>query len=405
MKAVTNKIRIAHVSAHLQFGGKENGVVNLVNGLDPDIFESYIFTYVRGGPLAQRVDPYRCRVVELGDKLGGDYRLYFKLAREFWRYRIHIAHTHSWATLMEGIVGAKLAAVPIIIHGEHGTMQTESKLHIHVQRWFWRRVDQILSVSEALRESLHRTFDFPQERIRVVTNGVDLSRFDLSRNGVDYKARLGLPPEALVFGAVGRLVPVKAYPILLKAGKLVFKEIPQAHLVIVGDGPLRNALLQLARDYNMMDRLHFLGARKDVQEILRALDVYVLCSESEGMSNTILEAMASGRPVVATAVGGNPELVIDGETGLLVRPNHPHQLATAIMKLLREPECRRRLGRCGRQRVEKQFSLESMVRNYAKVYLELLARHFKLNGSLQEKLRGKTFAAEKTVAPKVLLDF
>ncbi|MGH7456446.1 MAG: glycosyltransferase, partial [bacterium] len=275
----------------------------------------------------------------------------------------------------------------------------------HVQRWFWRQTDQMLSVSEVLRENLHQTFNFPKERIRVVANGVDLSRFDLSRNGIDYKARLGLPPEALVFGAVGRLVPVKAYPLLLKAGKLVFRGIPQAHLVIVGDGPLRNELLQLARDYNMLDRVHFLGARKDVQEILRALDVYVLCSESEGMSNTILEAMASGRPVVATAVGGNPELVIDGETGLLVRPDHPHRLATAIMKLLREPECRRRLGRCGRQRVEKQFSLDGMVRNYAKVYLELFARHFKLNGSLQEKLRAKTFAAEKTVAQKVLLDF
>jgi glycosyltransferase involved in cell wall biosynthesis len=209
----------------------------------------------------------------------------------------------------------------------------------------------------------------------------------------------------LVFGAVGRLVPVKAYPILLKAAKLVFREIPPAHLVIVGDGPLRNELVQLARDYNMMDRVHFLGARKDVSEILGAFDVYVLCSESEGMSNTILEAMASGRPVVATAVGGNPELVVDGETGLLVRPNHPHRLATAIMKLLREPACRRRLGQGGRRRVEEQFSLESMVRNYAKVYLGLFARHFKLTGGLQEKLRTKTFAAEKTIAPKVLLDF
>jgi glycosyltransferase involved in cell wall biosynthesis len=176
-------------------------------------------------------------------------------------------------------------------------------------------------------------------------------------------------------------------------------------LVIVGDGPLRNELLQLARDYNMMDRLHFLGARKDVSEILRALDVYVLCSESEGMSNTILEAMASGRSVVATAVGGNTELVVDGETGLLVRPNHPHQLATAIMKLLREPACRRRLGQCGRRRVEEQFSLEGMVRNYAKVYLELFARHFKSNGGLDEKLHAPIFTAEKTGAPKVLLDF
>ncbi len=394
MKASFDKIKIAHVSASLHYGGKENGVVNLVNGLDPKIFENYIFTYVRGGALALRVDPTRCRVVELGDKLGGDYRLYFKLAREFRRYRIHIAHTHSWATAMEGIIGAKMARVPIIIHGEHGTMKTDTKLHIQIQRRLWNATDQVLSVSQALRENLHKKFDFSKERIRVVANGVDLSRFDLSRNGVDYKARLGLPPNALVFGAIGRAVPVKAYPILLQAAGLVFSEIPNAHLVLVGDGPLLDELVQSAQDAGILNRVHFLGARKDVPEILRALDVYVLSSESEGMSNTILEAMASGRPVIATAVGGNPELVVDGETGLLVPPNDPAALAVAITKLLREPEQRRQMGVLSRQRIEEKFSLEVMVRHYAEVYLEVFRRRFELNGSFRENLKAKEFAYE-----------
>jgi sugar transferase (PEP-CTERM/EpsH1 system associated) len=385
MNTSFDKIKIAHVSASLHYGGKENGVVNLVNRLDSEIFENYIFTYVRGGALAQRVDPRRCRVVELGDKLGGDYRLYFKLAREFRRYRIHIAHTHSWATVMEGIIGARMARVPFIIHGEHGTMKTDTRLHIQIQRRLWRSANQVLSVSEVLRKNLHKKFGFPQERIRVVANGVDLARFDFSRNGADYKARLGLPANALAFGAIGRVVPVKAYPIFLRAGKLVLEEIPNAHLVLVGDGPLLDELVQWARDNNMMDRAHFLGGRKDVPEILRGLDVYVLSSESEGMSNTILEAMASGRPVIATAVGGNPELVIDGETGLLVPPNDPNTMANAIMKLLREPERRLQMGRLGRQRVEEKFSLEVMVRNYARVYLEVFSRRFKLNESLREK--------------------
>jgi sugar transferase (PEP-CTERM/EpsH1 system associated) len=384
-KTVSGKIKIAHVTGWLHWGGKENGVVNLVNGLDPAIFENYIFTYVRGGALARRIDPARCRLIELGDKLGGDYRLYFKLAREFRRHRIHIAHTHSWATAMEGIIGAKMARVPLLIHGEHGTMKTDTMLHIHIQRRLWRAADQVLSVSEVLRENLHKKFDFPKERIRVVTNGVDLSRFALSRNGVDYKARLGLPANALVFGAIGRVVPVKAYPTLLQAAKLVFHEIPQAHLVLVGDGPLLDELVQLANDYDIMNRIHFLGARKDVPEILRALDIYVLSSESEGMSNTILEAMACGRAVVATAVGGNPELVVDGETGLLVPPNDPQAMAAAITKLLHAPERCQQMGRLGRRRVEEKFSLEVMVRNYANVYLETFARRFKWNGSLKQQ--------------------
>ena len=384
MKPSAEKIRVAHVSASLHYGGKENGVVNLVNRLDPAIFENYIFTYVRGGALARRVDPTRCRVVELGDKLGGDYRLYFKLAREFRRYRIHIAHTHSWATVMEGIIGARLARVPIIIHGEHGTMKTETKLHIQIQRALWRTADQMLAVSNVLRENLQRQFNFPKEKIRVVANGVDLSRFALARQGDDYKTRLGLPANALVFGAIGRVVPVKAYPTLLQAAKLIFNEMPAAHLVMVGDGPQLETLVQLAEEYQMASRVHFLGARKDVPEILRAFDVFVLSSESEGMSNTILEAMASARPVVATAVGGNPELVVDGETGLLVPPHDPSAMAAAITKLLRDTEWCRQMGWLGRRRVEEKFSLEVMVQNYANVYLEAFRRRFKLPKNIRE---------------------
>ncbi len=384
MKPSVEKIRVAHVSASLHYGGKENGVVNLVNRLDPAIFENYIFTYVRGGALARRVDPTRCRVVELGDKLGGDYRLYFKLAREFRRYRIHIAHTHSWATVMEGIIGARLARVPIIIHGEHGTMKTETKLHIQIQRALWHSTDQMLAVSNVLRENLQRQFNFPKEKIRVIANGVDLSRFALTRQSDDYKTRLGLPANALVFGAIGRVVPVKAYSTLLQAAKLIFDEIPMAHLVMVGDGPQLEALVQLAEEYQIAARVHFLGARKDVPEILRAFDVFVLSSESEGMSNTILEAMASARPVVATAVGGNPELVVDRETGLLVPPHDPPAMAAAIMKLLRDTELCRQMGWLGRQRVEEKFSLEVMVQNYANIYLETFRRRFKLPQNVRD---------------------
>jgi sugar transferase (PEP-CTERM/EpsH1 system associated) len=379
-RSAVDKIKIAHVTGWLHFAGKENGIVNLVNGLDPEIFENYIFTFVKGGPLTQRICPERCRVVELGDKLGGDYRLYFKLAKAFRQHRIHIAHTHSWATLLEGVIGAKLARVPIIIHGEHGTIKADSQLHVYLQHLIWRITDQVLSVSDELRQRLHTTFGFPESRVHVITNGVDLSRFDLSRNGVDYKARLDLPPSAVAFGTVGRLVPVKAYPILLKASKLVFKEFPHAYLLIVGEGPLYDDLTQMAREYNMVDRVRFLGWRQDVPEILRALDLYVLASESEGMSNTILEAMASGLPVVATAVGGNPELVADGETGLLVPPNHPRALAAAITKLLQDSPRRKNMGQLGRQCALEKFSLETMVRNYANLYLETFMRRFKLKG-------------------------
>jgi sugar transferase (PEP-CTERM/EpsH1 system associated) len=392
-RALPDKIRIGHVVGWLHFGGKENGIVNLVNSLDSNLFENYIFSFVKNGSFKQRVDPARCRVVELGEKLGGDYRLYFKLAQAFRSHRIHIAHTHAWGTLLEGFVAARLARVPIVVHGEHGTIKDATKTHIYIQRLLWRLTDQVLSVSEVLRQKLCETVGFPKERIRVVTNGVDLSRFGVTGHLTDYKSALGLRPDTLTFGTVGRLVPVKCYPVLLQASRLILEQHPTACLIVVGDGPLHDELTAMVRQYNVADRVKFLGWRSDVSEILKALDVFVLASESEGMSNTILEAMASGRPVVATSVGGNVELVVEGETGLLVPPGDPKALAEAVTTLLRDPPRRSQMGQLGRQRASEYFSLETMARNYASFYLEIFSRRFKLSENLAERVQPKKLAA------------
>jgi sugar transferase (PEP-CTERM/EpsH1 system associated) len=388
----SDKIRIGHVVGWLHFGGKENGIVNLVNSLDPDTFENYIFSFVKNGPLTQRIIPARCRVFEFGEKLGGDYRLYLKLAQAFRYHRIHIAHTHGWGTLLEGFVAAKLAGVPIVVHGEHGTIKDDTKMHIYIQRLLWRMTDQVLSVSEVLREKLCKTIGFPKERIRVVTNGVDLCRFDVAEKLSGYTSPLGLRSGALMFGTIGRLVPVKSYPILLAASRLIFDRIPNSYLISVGEGSLYDELSAMVRNYDMTDRVKFLGWRSDVPKILKALDVYVLASESEGMSNTILEAMASGLPVVATAVGGNVELVVDGQTGLLVPPNDPKALAEAVVTLLCDPTRRSKMGQLGHQRVREYFSLETMARNYAGFYLEIFSRRFKLSQHLQAKAADRSLA-------------
>jgi L-malate glycosyltransferase len=384
----SERIRVGHVVGWLHFGGRENGVVNLVNSLDPNVFDNHIFSFVRDGSLTGRVIPGRCKIIEFGEKLGGDYGLYFKLARAFRSHKIHIAHTHGWGTLLEGMVAAKLARVPAVVHGEHGTIKDDTKTHIYLQRLMWQAADEILSVSEALRRKLAQTINFPENRIRVIANGVDLRRFIVARDRSDWKFRLNLPREALTFGTVGRFVPVKCYPVLLDASRWIFEKIPNSYLVLVGDGPLHERLTGLARDYKIRDRVRFLGWRSDVPEILNALDVYVLASESEGMSNTILEAMACGLPVVATAVGGNVELV-DRAGGLLVPPYNPKTLAEAVSLLLADPARRETMGSLARRRVEEHFSLETMAENYAGVYLDVVSRRMKLSGSLHEKIRNQ----------------
>lgn len=392
----SERIRVGHVVGWLHFGGRENGVVNLVNSLDPNVFDNHIFSFVRDGSLTGRVIPGRCKIIEFGEKLGGDYGLYFKLAGAFRSHKIHIAHTHGWGTLLEGMVAAKLARVPAVVHGEHGTIKDDTKAHIYLQRLMWHAADEILSVSEALRRKLAQTINFPKNRIRVIANGVDLRRFTVARDRSGWKFRLNLPGEALTFGTVGRFVPVKCYPVLLEASRWIFEKIPNSYLVLVGDGPLHEQLAGLARDYKICDRVRFLGWRSDVAEILNALDVYVLASESEGMSNTILEAMACGLPVVATEVGGNVELV-DRRAGILVPPSNPTTLADAVTRLLREPAQRDAMGALARWRAEEYFSLETMARNYANVYMDLVSRRLKIGGILQEKIKRQRLMSATTL--------
>jgi len=402
-RELLRKIRIAHPTAALHVGGKENGMVNLVNAMSADIFENYIFAFKRGGVLRQRINPRQCQVIELGTRMGGDFRIYLRLFQHFRRHHFHIVHTRSWSSLLEGMIAAKLCHVPVLVHGEHGLIKDDTRIHTWVQRRFWGMADQVMCVSEALRESLVARIGFPRERIRVIKNGVELERFNLQVDRHALKTSLDIPPEAPVFGSIGRLVPVKDYATLIKAAKVVLAELPAAHLIFVGDGPLREELSALAQQLEIAPQVHFLNWRKDVPALMHILDVFVLSSISEGMSNSILEAMCSGTAVVATNVGGNPELVVNKETGLLVPAQDAQQMGRAILSLLLDAKRRRAMGAAGRRRIEEHFSLQVMVRNYEKMYLEIAARHYDFHRELQEKI-DRRFAARPLSASVSLVN-
>jgi glycosyltransferase involved in cell wall biosynthesis len=288
------------------------------------------------------------------------------------RARPRVVHTHSWGTLCEGYVASRLAGVPVLIHGEHGTLETR-RLNRLVQRWVWRRVNQVLAVSSLLARRMAATIGFPVDRIRIIRNGVDLERF----GGIDRsEARrlLGLDPAALLVGTVGRLVPVKDHATLLHAVAHLASRGLCCDVVIAGEGPLRNATAALAGQLGLGSRVQLLGHRPDVERVLAALDLFVLPSRSEGLSNTILEAMASRLPVVATRVGGAEELVDDGATGLLVPPAEPAALADALGRLLAAPARRQAMGAAARRRTEREFGLDGMIRAYQDLYMAL-GRH------------------------------
>jgi sugar transferase (PEP-CTERM/EpsH1 system associated) len=359
-----------HLLHTLGVGGMEVGITKLVNSLERSRVASSICSCCPADTLKQRLRP-DIRLFEFRRRQGNDPVLVAQLARLLRQERPHVLHTHAWGTLCEGVIAARLAGIPFVVHGEHGTLDTRAR-NVVVQRWMWRRVDRLLSVSSRLAERMAREVGFPLDRITVIRNGVDLARF-APRDRALARAALGLPPDGLIIGTVGRLVPVKDQATLLRSIALLRDRGVSFSAVIAGAGPLQHDLLA-QKEALGLEKVHFLGNRGDVETVLAALDVFVLSSKSEGLSNTIQEAMATGVPVVATRVGGADELVVEHESGLLIAPQDPEVLADALHRLVHDSAGRERMGLAGRRRAEALFGLEGMIRTYENMYLSLANR-------------------------------
>jgi sugar transferase (PEP-CTERM/EpsH1 system associated) len=233
-------------------------------------------------------------------------------------------------------------------------------------------VDQFVTVSRDLGRWLVEDIGISGHKVMSICNGVDTERFSPGGRQAA-RAALGIGPESIVIGTVGRLDPVKDHVGLLQAFSQLAAD-PRALLVIVGDGPTRATLAATAAGLGLGGRVRLLGERDDVPAVLTGFDIFVLSSIAEGMSNAILEAMATGLPVVATRVGGNPELVADGSSGFLVEPGSPAALADALRRYLGDPGLLARHGRAARELAQAEFSLERMVGEYGQLYGRLLAR-------------------------------
>jgi sugar transferase (PEP-CTERM/EpsH1 system associated) len=348
----------------------EVGVIKLANGLNPAFVTTSICSFGQVGPIRERLNP-GVRLFEFSSEFGNSPRLLAQLYTLFRRERPDIVHTHAWGTLCEGYVAARTARVPRIVHGEHGTMETRPR-NVRVQRWVWNRLDRVLSVSERLADRMAKEVDFPRERIETIRNGVDLRGWSAGNRDAA-RADLGVDPADILVLTVGRLVPVKNHAMLVEAIARTRQAGLRCRLAIAGDGPLHGALAAQVEALGLGGAVALLGARHDLPDVLAAADIFALSSDSEGMSNTIIEAMAAGRPVVATDVGGNSELVIADETGLLVTAGDAESMANGLRTLAADPARREAMGAEGKQRAEREFSLERMLEEYQHMYRDVAA--------------------------------
>lgn len=361
-----------HVVFSLETGGLENGVVNLCNRLDPDRFHPSISVFRGGGTLEARLDIDRVDILEVKRYRNNDLTLPLRLAWHLRRRHIDILHTHSWGTLVEGVVAAKLARTPLIIHGEHGTIE-ERPRNIRIQRALWTRTHQITAVSVPLADRLAQAIGFSRKQIQVIPNGVDTDRFHPQKDSqTEYRRLFGLPPTGLLIGMVARLVPIKNHLGMLYALARLKAIGVQVNLALAGDGPLQDELQQAACDLKISERVHLLGEVGPVEKFLNALNLFVLNSHAEGMSNTILEAMACGLPVVATAVGANPSLVANEQTGYLIPADNVDALSNAIAGFAKDDALEKAMGSAGRTRIEQHFGMDKMVQDYSSLYEKLI---------------------------------
>ncbi len=369
----SDKIKIVHLVNYLAPAGKEVGIVKLLNALNDD-FEPVLVVLGKVYD-ALGLNLVKTRLIELGKGQGNDFSLVPKLKKIFKEVNPHIVHTHSWGTLVEGVLAAKWARVPIIIHGEHGTFHKDFKRK-WVQKIFFPLSDQILSVSALLADQLSRDLGLRRARILPILNGVDVQKFapDAAKRK-QYRTQWGFGQNDVLIGTVGRPMKVKNHQLMIRALKHLRDQGYPVHFVIVGDTPLRSLkdeLVALAQSLGVADRVHFLGFQSDVPGYLNMFDIFVLPSLSEGCSNVIQEAMATGLPVVASRVGGNPELIEDGVTGLLFESNNTEALTAALRRLLDDTQTAETLGKNALRRARERFSLEKMVENYSAVYYRLL---------------------------------
>jgi len=373
------RLRVLHVIPQLMPGGTEYTLLRLIRGLGEDEFEHRVCaTRAIDAEFAAQQGMTEKVFLASNGNAGAQFP-FFRLAHIMREFRPHIVHSRNWGGI-EAVLAARAARVPVTVHSEHG-YEVDSLTGLPYRRRAFRRAayalaDAVFTNSRELREYHARQAWIAVERLRVIYNGVDTVRF-AQRPAVRLGKRqeLGLPADSLVLGSVGRLVSIKDHATLLKAASIVASQGANIRLIIVGAGPQRDALQkQIAADAHLGDRAVLTGASDSIPELLNAMDVFVLPSLGEGMSNTVLEAMASALPVLATRVGGNPELIDDGRTGFLFSPGDVAGLAQRLQTLVHDQIMRQAMGTAAREHVVSHFSLERMIAEYRNLYRELAAR-------------------------------
>lgn len=370
-------VKICHVVLSLDVGGLERVVLRLLSRLDRSRWTPVVVALDEPGALAGGLGRLGIPLRVMGRGAGLDADLAVRLSALLRQEGARLVHTHNTAAHLYGSIAAHLARGrdegrgPRVVHTKHGRNQPDLPRHVLVNRLASALSDRIVAVSNDAATVALEIERVRRDKVVTIGNGVDTQEYRPAADAASARAALGTPAGGFHVGCVARLAAIKDHRTLLEAFARLRSARPDAHLTLVGDGPERAALEERAARLGVGGAVTFAGVQANVAPLLAAFDVFALSSLSEGISLTLLEAASAGLAVVATRVGGNGEVVVDGETGLLVPPADPAALAEALAAIAARPD-RAAMGRAGRTLVERQFSVERMARAYATLYAEVL---------------------------------
>jgi glycosyltransferase involved in cell wall biosynthesis len=358
---------VVQVVLRLGPGGTERLVIELVSRLHAQ-FPMTVCCLDDAGEWADRLTPLGVTVIALRRRPGFRPEVAVRLARILRAANAAVVHCHHYSPFVYGRLATWLSPGRRVVFTEHGRLSDgpPSGKRRLANRVLMAGRSELFAVSHDLRR--HLLGEGVPERMHVIWNGIDPGAAPTLEQRDSVRRRLAIPETDYVVGTTARLEPIKDLGTLVEAVALTARRGAPVRAVITGDGPARAGLEGQARALGVHDRVQFVGYRDDARDVLPGFDAYVNCSVSEGVSLTVLEAMAAERPVVATQVGGTPEVVVDGVTGALVPPQRPARLADALLALRDNPPVASAMGRAGRARVLEHFTIERMVRQYAAVY-------------------------------------
>ena len=367
-------MRICHIFKITGVSGSENHLLALASHLDRNRYRLTFCLLVERGPdlsaYVVALEAVGVEVVRFPIRADLDPLLLWRLARFLHAAKPDIVHTHLIHGDLYGTLAARLAGVPVVVSTKHNDDAfRRSRFYAWLSRQVARRQDRIIAISNHLARFAVEVEGLDADRITTIHYGLDGAAFRARvRDVAGVRAEFDIPAAAPLAGVVARLDPQKGHAYLLRAWRQVSAALPEARLLVVGDGPLRGELQRQAGDLGLEGSVIFTGRRKDVPRIMAALDVVTLPSLWEGFGLVLLEAMAVARPIIASRVSAIPEVVMDGETGLLVPPRDVNALAAALIELLRDHQQAAEMGRRGQERLEQEFTVERMVAQTEAVY-------------------------------------